>query len=210
MSTQVNQKQVTGSGFGNIALELDNLRAQAQKIEINHAKMSTDIYKKIGHFDGQVENETDLFDLNVPDDSQVFVKAKNQYYRKTVIGWVSILGGASDSDNSGNGVDYEQVTKLNVVAPETFGISVPYTADLSRPPLEVLRLDAMEGSTTTSVDFLPTDASTFVYDDRMVELNAGLTLRQSHLEPMTLSEPSVYRTRIKKSDYKQINSLEVK
>lgn len=212
MPTILNQKQVGGIGFETITLELDSLRQKAKSIEDAQVKATDDIHKKVGHFYGQVENETDLFLVNLPNDAQVFVKAKKQYYVKTVLGWAPILGGGTGTGGggSGDGVDYTQIMKLGVTAPTTFGIAVPYTADLSRPPLEVLKLTSGDTTTTTDLTFANTEADDFDHNEKMIKFDGALRLRNSNTTPMVLSQPGIFRSTVKQSDYKLIDSIEVK
>ena len=82
--------------------------------------------------------------------------------------WKLIGGGG------GSGGDWNQVTKMNVVAPLDVDINIPYTNTFKRPPVEVLKYEQGTTDITTNVlDFGVGDGSKFEVD--------GVTAKDSPL-----------------------------
>lgn len=75
--------------------------------------------------------------------------------------WKKISG----SGSGGGGGEWEQVTKLNVVAPQTVNINIPYTNTFKRPPVEVLKYEpGLSDNTTNVLSFSVGDGSKFEVD----------------------------------------------
>lgn len=86
-----------------------------------------------------------------------------EYYRINKI--VGVIGGGGDSGGEGSGGDWNQVTKINVVAPLDVDINIPYTNTFKRPPVEVLKYEQGATDITTNVlNFDVGDGSKFEID----------------------------------------------
>lgn len=95
----------------------------------------------------------------------------------------------SGSSNSGDGYEYQQITKLGVTAtattPKVIDIIIPETYDFRRKPVEVLKFVAGEENVvTTEVSFDNSDATDFQPDDQLI-FDGTMRLKTEYSEMMT-------------------------
>ncbi|MGM7634150.1 hypothetical protein [Bacillus sp. Hm123] len=120
---------------------------------------------------------------------------------------------------SGGMQDYQQVTKLGVIAipsePRTYDISITYTTNFLRAPVEVLRLTAgSQDVVKTEIGFDNSDVSDFE-ESQYIIFDGSMKLKNYYLyhmkEDVTWADVGILlRKKINLDDFKEINSIEIK
>ena len=93
----------------------------------------------------------------------------------------------------GTSVAVKQVTKMNIIAPHTTTIDIPYTARFDRLPVEVLKMHGEQKDIVdTLADFDNSDASDFKSNEHVI-FDGVMKLKTDYEEEMEVVNDNIYR-----------------
>ena len=94
--------------------------------------------------------------------------------------------------SSGGDIKVNQVTKMNIVAPHTTTIDIPYTARFDKLPVEVLKMHGEQKDLVdTLADFDNADATDFESNEFVV-FDGVMSLEKNYTDNMDLVENDIY------------------
>ena len=98
--------------------------------------------------------------------------------------------GGTGGDSSS--VAVKQVTKMNIIAPHTTTIDIPYTARFDKLPVEVLKMEGGEEDIVdTLADFDNADESDFESNE-FTRFDGVMSLEKNYTDNMDLMENDIY------------------
>ena len=96
------------------------------------------------------------------------------------------------STGEGGNIEVKQATKMNVVAPHTTTIDIPYTSRFNKLPVEVLKMHGEQKNIVdTLADFDNSDASDFE-SNKYVIFDGVMRLKVDYEEGTILEDDEVY------------------
>lgn len=95
--------------------------------------------------------------------------------------------------SSGGDIKVNQVTKMNIVAPHTTTIDIPYTARFDKLPIEVLKMHGEQKDIIlTLADFDNADATDFEEND-FVKFDGVMQLKKDYTDATEPLSEEVYK-----------------
>lgn len=95
--------------------------------------------------------------------------------------------------SSGGDIKVNQVTKINIVAPHTTTIDIPYTARFDKLPIEVLKMHGEQKDIIlTLADFDNADATDFKEND-FVKFDGVMQLKKDYTDATEPLSEEVYK-----------------
>lgn len=120
------------------------------------------------------------------------------------------IGGGSNGGFSG----YKQLSKIDLVAPKEYDITIPKTKNFLLPPLEVLKLTNSTTTTVTECEFNNGDSTDFDYNQAYVKFDGVMKLNTEFVldsKAVSMGNGTLVITDnyIDVSDFKSIDSVSV-
>lgn len=125
----------------------------------------------------------------------------------------------SGGSGSGGMQGYRQLTKLGVVAspsnPRRYDMTIIYTTNFLRAPVEVLRLTAGEQDVIkTEIGFDNSDASDFI-STKFIEFDGAMKLKMNYMEPLIqdiswVEKGTLLRKKMDLSEFKKVEAMTVR
>lgn len=119
----------------------------------------------------------------------------------------------STGSNGGGSQNYQQITKLGVTAstsaPRQYSISIPYTSDFLRTPLEILKfLAGQQNVVKTEISFDNSDSTDFNISEKVL-YDGSMKLKTSYECQMEVDtdDSSLFKVNVSKIDFKKITDL---
>lgn len=109
----------------------------------------------------------------------------------------------------GTSIAVKQVTKMNIIAPHTTTIDIPYTARFDKLPVEVLKMHGEQKDLVdTLADFDNADATDFESNE-FVAFDGVMSLEKNYTDNMDLMENDIYEYSFAEiiNKFKSIESL---
>lgn len=119
----------------------------------------------------------------------------------------------STGSNGGGSQNYQQITKLGVTAsvssPRQYSMSIPYTGDFLRAPIEILKFLANQQNVVkTEISFDNSDSTDFNISEKVL-FDGSMKLKTSYEYQMQVAtdENSLFMINVSKTDFKKITDL---
>ena len=180
------------------------------KVQVNKSLPSNGTVKEIVFLD-------DTVNLPIIGQSNMLYTIKSDSTnggKQTLYLWNGIEYTPFSTGSSGGGSQsYQQMTKLGVTAstsaPRQYSISIPYTGDFLRAPLEILKfLAGQQNLVKTEISFDNSDSTDFNVSEKVLFDGAmKLKINYEYQMQVDTDDISFFEVNVAKTDFKKITDL---